>query len=53
MLTLDVARRLLDAVLVEAERRGAAGVSGDTGDTDAACVFAGITAAGLQHGAGS
>lgn len=47
MLTLEAARRVLDATLAEA------GVSGDTGDTDAACVFAGITAAGLQHGAGS
>lgn len=30
---------------------GAVGVSGDTPDADEACAFAGITAAGLNHGA--
>jgi len=32
---------------------GAAGISGDTGDYDEACAIAGITAAGLFHGAKS
>ena len=30
---------------------GAVGVTGDTGDADEACAIAGITAAGLHHGA--
>lgn len=32
---------------------GAVGISGDTGDCDEACAHAGITAAGLFHGAKS
>lgn len=39
----------------DGERRilGAVGVSGDAADIDEACAFAGIAAAGLQHGAAS
>ena len=32
---------------------GAVGISGDTGDCDEQCAFAGIVAAGLRHGASS